>query len=412
MPKVSNPPSALPATTLSGPSSTARILLSREASVIFVLIVLCVMMAASPARAQFFSPRNIQQILLQVGLLSIFAIGETVVIITGGIDLSLGSLIAFSGMLLALTVNALDAHTNLFPLGAVIAALLITLLVCVGLGAWHSALIHRVRLPAFVVTLVSLLVLRSQSLIMNSHQQIPVESRRFPLFDWLANGKIPSEAQMGLPVPVLLLAVIAVAVHIVLTRTRMGRYLYSVGSNEQATELSGVSVAKVKLFAYGISALLGGVAGVLYMGYGGQGDPTAGQSYELYAVAAAVVGGASLNGGQGSIPGTVLGACLLNTIRSVILLTLAQPDLWNDTVVGGVLMLAVLTTVFQSRDSRAFANRRNIWVFALLPAVWLLYRGAKVFIPALEMHPTVAFLFTILVLLIVIYLLPQREKET
>ncbi len=108
----------------------------------------------------------------------------------------------------------------------------------------------------------------------------------------------------------------------------------------------------------------------------------------------------------------MLGACLLNTIRSVILLTLAQPDLWNDTVVGGVLMLAVLTTVFQGRDSRAFANRRNIWVFALLPGTWLAYRLIKIPFPSLELHPTVAFLLVILVLLIVVYLLPQREKAS
>jgi ribose transport system permease protein len=367
-------------------------------------------MSFSPSRSIFFSQRNVHQILLQVGLLSIFAIGETVVIITGGIDLSLGSLIAFSGMLLALMVNALDSHTSLFPLAAVMVGLILTLLTCIGLGAWHSALIHRVRLPAFVITLVSLLVLRSQSLIMNSHQQIPVASKRFPLFDWLANGKIPEGSDSGLPVPILLLAVIGIIVHIILTRTQMGRYLYSVGSNEQATELSGVNVAKVKLFAYGLSALLGGVAGVLYMGYGGQGDPTAGQSYELYAVAAAVVGGASLTGGQGSVPGTILGACLLNTIRSVILLTLAQPDLWNDTVVGGVLMLAVLTTVFQGKDSRAFANRRNIWKVALLPGVWIAFRLLRYVSPSFELHPTAAFLLVIATLLLVIYLLPQREK--
>jgi len=384
--------------------------LSREASVVFVLLLLCAMMAFSSARSTFFSPRNVQQILLQVGLLSIFAIGETVVIITGGIDLSLGSLIAFSGMLLALMVNALDAHTALFPLAAVMVGLILTLLICIGIGAWHSALIHRVRLPAFVVTLVSLLVLRSQSLIMNSHQQIPMEAKRFPLFDWLANGKIPENGTFGLPVPILLLAAIGFAVHLILTRTQMGRYLYSVGSNEQATELSGVNVAKVKLFAYGTSALLGGVAGVLYMGYGGQGDPTAGQSYELYAVAAAVVGGASLTGGQGSVPGTILGACLLNTIRSVILLTLAQPDLWNDTVVGGVLMLAVLTTVFQGKDSRAFTHRRNIWRVALLPAVWIVYRLIQVAYPKAELHPTAAFLLIIAMLLVVIHLLPQREN--
>jgi ribose transport system permease protein len=129
----------------------------------------------------------------------------------------------------------------------------------------------------------------------------------------------------------------------------VGRYLYSVGSNEQATLLSGVNVYKVKLFAYGASALLGGVAGVLWASYGGQGDPLAGQAYELDAVAASVVGGASLAGGQGSVLGTVLGATLLMVIFSAINLTLSSPDLWRGTVVGGVLLFAVLVTALQQR---------------------------------------------------------------
>jgi len=351
MQKVSSPPDAGAATRAPGsPSLVTRILFSRETSVLAVLLILFLAMALSKVRGQFYSPGNLQQILLQVALLSIFAIGETIVIVAGGIDLSLGSLIAFAGMLLAFLVNALDAH--LFTGLAVVLSILLTLVASWAIGAWHTLLIHRIRLPAFVVTLVSLLVLRSQSLVMNHHQQIPVDSRKFPLFDWLANGKIPAHAQFGLPIPLLLLVVVAVAAHFTLTSTRMGRYIYSVGSNEQATELSGVNVFRVKLFAYGVSALLGGLAGILYMGYGGQGDPSAGNSYELDAVAAAVVGGASLSGGQGTILGTVFGACLLNAIFSAILLTLDQPDIWRGTVVGGILLLAVLATALQQRGRR------------------------------------------------------------
>ena len=352
MPKDSNPASPNSPSPLAGPQSSfaARILLSREFSVLFVLLILIIGMAFTPARENFFKIRNVQEIALQAALLSIFAIGETIVIISGGIDLSLGSLIAFSGMVLAFLVNALDAR--LFTGLAVGLAILIMMMASWAIGAWHTLLIHRVRLPAFVVTLVSLLVLKSQSLIMNHHQQIPVEREKFPLFYWLANGKIFPDAAFAIPVPVVILLVIAIAVHLVLTRTRMGRYLYSIGSNEQATMLSGVNVFRVKLFAYGVSALLGGVAGLLYMGYGGQGDPTAGVSYELDAVAAAVVGGASLSGGQGSVSGTVLGACLLNTIFSVILLMLSQPDIWRGTVVGSILLLAVLVTAIQQRRSR------------------------------------------------------------
>lgn len=349
MPKVSNPPDAVPAAGGARPqkSIAAQLLASRETSVLAVLILLIVVMAVSSFRDKFFSPGNVQQMAFQVALLSIFAIGETIVIISGGIDLSLGSLIAFSGMLLAYLVNKFDA--TMFTWGAVALAILATMAASWLIGAAHTVLIQRVKLPAFVVTLTSLLVLRSQSLIMNHHQQIPVDQEHFKLFNVLTNGKLFDGTSYAIPVPVIIMLVVAVAAHLILARTRMGRYLYSVGSNEQATMLSGVDVFKVKLFAYGTSALLGGLAGLLYMGYGGQGDPSAGNSYELDAVAAAVVGGASLAGGQGSVAGTVLGACLLNAILSVILLTLDQPDIWRGTIVGGVLLFAVLATAFQQR---------------------------------------------------------------
>ncbi len=351
MPKVSNPPDSTPLTGGGGPrkSFAAQLLASRESSVLAVLLLLVIGMAFTSVNSKFFSPQNIQQMAFQVALLSIFAIGETIVIISGGIDLSLGSLIAFSGMMLAFLVNTFDTHTHMYTGAAVGLAIAMTLLASWLIGAVHTALIQRVKLPAFVVTLTSLLVLRSQSLIMNHHQQIPVDQDKFPLFNWLTNGKLFEKAQFAIPIPVIIMILVAVAAHLILAKTRMGRYLYSVGSNEQATMLSGVNVFKVKLFAYGTSALLGGLAGLLYMGYGGQGDPSAGVSYELDAVAAAVVGGASLAGGQGSVMGTVLGACLLNAILSVILLTLSQPDIWRGTIVGGVLLVAVLATAFQQR---------------------------------------------------------------
>ena len=349
MPKVSNPPDSAPISGGAGPRKpfVAQLLASRETSVLAVLLLLIVGMAFTSVRVQFFSPENMQQMAFQVALLSIFAIGETIVIISGGIDLSLGSLIAFSGMMLAFLVNRFDSR--MFTGAAVGLAIVSTFLASWLIGATHTVLIQRVKLPAFVVTLTSLLVLRSQSLIMNHHQQIPVDQERFPLFNWLTNGKLFAGAKYAIPIPVIIMIAVAVTAHLVLSKTRMGRYLYSIGSNEQATMLSGVNVFKVKLFAYGASALLGGIAGMLYMGYGGQGDPSAGVSYELDAVAAAVVGGASLAGGQGSVMGTVLGACLLNAILSVILLKLDQPDIWRGTIVGGVLLVAVLATAFQQR---------------------------------------------------------------
>jgi len=230
---------------------------------------------------------------------------------------------------------------------AIALAILGTLLVALAIGSLHATLIHRLRLAPFVVTLASLLILRSQSALMN--QQLPITIHDFPWLLDLANGSVFNESRFPVPKPVIILAVVAIAMSITLSRQRIGRYLYSVGSNEQATELSGVNVFKVKLFAYGMSGLLGGVAGILWASYGGQGDPLAGQAYELEAVAASVVGGASLSGGQGSIAGTVLGATLLYMIFSAINLTLSAPDRWRGTVVGGVLLFAVLVTAFQQR---------------------------------------------------------------
>lgn len=323
----------------------AALLRSRESSVLIVLLVLCLLMPFTGARETFFTQRNVENVLRQVALLSIFAIGETIVIITGGIDLSLGSLIAFAGMLLALLVT--KAAIAMGAAVAIPVAIFGTLLVALLIGGVHATLIHRLALPPFVVTLASLLLLRSQALLMN--HQLPIPINDFPALGYLANGNLFENTPFKLPIPVLILAVVAVVAHIILSRQRIGRYLYSLGGNEQATRLSGVDVYKVKLFAYGASALLGGMAGILWAAYGGQGDPLAGNAYELDAVAAAVVGGANLRGGQGSVAGTLLGATLLHVIFSAINLTLSSPDLWRGTVVGGVLLFAVLVTAFQQR---------------------------------------------------------------
>jgi len=321
------------------------LLKSREIGVVAVIALVCLVMPFTAARGSFFTDRNLLNIARQVALLAIFAIGETVVIITAGIDLSLGSLIAFTGMLTALTVTRLGAS---MAAGVAIAlGVSLTLVVSLLIGGVHATLIHRLQLPPFVVTLASLLILRSQALVAND--QLPVTLEAYPGLLHLANGTLFEGSFLPIPVPVVIMLVLAVVAALVLSYTRIGRYVYSIGSNETATRLSGVNVYGVKLFAYGTSAVLGGIAGVLWAAYGGQGDPLAGQSYELDAVAASVVGGADLMGGRGSVVGTVLGATLLMVIFSAINLTLTKPDLWRGTVVGGVLLLAVLTTALQQR---------------------------------------------------------------
>jgi ribose transport system permease protein len=349
MPPVESSPETTPAPPTgsgAGHLALSRLLRARESSVLIVLALLCLLLAFK-SRDTFYSPGNLQNLALSIALLSTFAIGETVVIITGGIDLSLGSVIAFCGMLLGLSVTRIGESNPGF---AIPAALVITLCAALLIGTLHASLIHRLRLPPFIVTLAALTFFRSQSLVIN--QQMPVPLSKYPALIELVNGRVPITKDFGIPYPALLLVVIAVIVHFILARTKVGRYVYSVGSNEQATRLSGVNVGRVKWFAYGTSALLAGVAGILYAGYGSQGDPLSGQGYELNAVAAAVIGGANLNGGQGSVGGTVLGACLLMVIQNAINLNLQNASRWEGTVVGGVLLLAVLTTALQQRNQR------------------------------------------------------------
>lgn len=349
------PSQPTPNDTVSAPASLSgakaqqsfvrRLLAARESSVFLVLVIIGIGLYLSPGtRDVFYGSGNLQNLSRNIALLSIFAIGETIVIIIGGIDLSLGSLIAFSGMILAYMVTHFAKSS---PGLAIPLAILLTLTISFSIGGLYATLIHRLRLPAFVVTLAALTILRSQALLLNN--QLPITVSDFPFLSYLANGRIPAQGSFAVPVPVIIMAVIAVIAHLILTRTRIGRYVYSLGSNEQATRLSGVNVGRVKLFAYGASAVLGGVAGILYVGYGGQGDPLSGQGYELNAVAAAVIGGANLMGGQGSVMGTLLGATLLQVIITYINLRVDKASLWEGSVYGGVLLLAVLVTAFQQR---------------------------------------------------------------
>lgn len=249
-------------------------------------------------------------------------------------------------MALAAVATKLDAIPATHS-AAIILAIIAALLVGLTIGTIHATLIQRLKLPPFVVTLGALTILRSQSLLMN--RQLPISISQFNFLIYLANGRFPSTGSIQIPIPVWIVGFIALTVHLLLSKSSIGRYVYSIGSNEQATRLSGVNIGRVKLFAYGLSSLLGAVAGILYAGYGGQGDPLSGTGYELNAVAAAVIGGANLAGGQGTIVGTLLGACLLNVILSGINFTLTNPSLWEGTVVGGVLLLAVLTSALQQR---------------------------------------------------------------
>ncbi len=319
-----------------------------EASVLLVilLVVLFMFVTGQPEKAgtkgiweNFRGTDNIDNLLRSIGLQSIFAVGELLVIITGGIDLSVGSLIAFDGMIMGKVMTSMvNGGASVGTATAV--GIVVVLAFSISLGLGHAALIHYLKLPPFVVTLASMSILRTGALIVND--QLPITLQQFDLISYLGNKKLfIAGTGVGLPVPLLILLIVAAAVGLILIKTRIGRQVYAVGSNEEASRLSGVSVFKVRAFAYGSCSALAGVAAILFAGYSNQADPNAGPMFELNAVSAVVIGGAVLTGGRGTVIGTVLGAVLLELLLSVINFKVENANNWRGIIVGGVLLLAV-----------------------------------------------------------------------
>jgi len=300
------------------------------------LLLLCLAIIASSGetRRHFLDPTNLQNLSRQIALLSVFAIGETFVIITGGIDLSVGSVIAFTGVLASHLM--MNAHWGMLP--AVAVGILFAALV----GVLHAVLVAWVNLQPFVASLGTMSVLRSAALLMTSAVPIAVTVEGFTS---LGNG-----TWLGLPVPVwILLATIALGA-VVLHGTIYGKYIYALGSNEEAARLSGINVRGVKVLAYVLCSTLTGLAGVLYAAYTMQGDPMGGVGYELNAIAAAVIGGCNLMGGEGSVLGTLIGASILSVILNGLNLMIKRnASLWEGVMVGTVVIAAVALNAIRAR---------------------------------------------------------------
>jgi ribose/xylose/arabinose/galactoside ABC-type transport system permease subunit len=292
---------------------------------------------------------SVTDIVRQTVMLGIFALGAAVVIIAGGIDLSAGSMIAFSGSICAMTLRAL-APTLLradqpFPVWVIAAACSAALLSGFLVGSLHAWLITVVGLPPFIATLATLVGLRSLSRALVFYvnlgsTQIPIPNENFRA---LANV---------LWVPITICLVLLAAVWLLMSRTVVGRHLYALGGNEAAARLSGIQTDRLKWLAYCLSAMLSSVAGVLYVAQVAGIEPaTLGMGYELNAIAAAVIGGCSLQGGIGSVPGTLLGALFLRVVMDgVAKIIKTSADVYEGLIVGGVVVVAVAFT--QLRQAR------------------------------------------------------------
>ncbi len=284
---------------------------------------------------------NLLNIASQIAVIAILAIGMTMVIITGGIDLSVGSLIALAAVLTARFIRDYAGATDAGTLG-MLAACVCAIGLCGLVGAFSGAMVTLFAIPPFIVTLAMMLVASGLAYILARGQSIYQLPDRFV---WLGLGA----DLLKVPNSVVLMLVLYALAHVMMSRMRIGRYLYAVGGNREAARLSGVPVRRVLLLAYVASALLAGLGGVILASQHKSGSPTYGNMYELYVIAAVVVGGTSINGGEGRMFGTLLGALTIAVIQNGMNLTNVE-SYTQKVVLGLVILGAVLLDKLPQRS--------------------------------------------------------------
>ena len=296
---------------------------------LFLLIVVvgCVVAIMNP---RFLSPINLGNTANLIGLFGLFAIGEGFVIITGGIDLAIGSMFALLGVIF---VDLLVTWQLPWWL-----AVIIVVLGGIVLGAIHGFLVTRLRLQPFIVTLCGLLIYRGVARYYTNDGTAGFEfGQTFPTLEWLTTGRT-----LGVPHSFIVFLAVAAVMAVVLHRSVFGRYLFAVGKNEEAARYSGIRTQRIVAAAYIISGGLAGLSSIYLAMYTRSISPAShGNFYELYAIAAAVLGGCSLRGGEGSILGIVLGAILLQILQNLVNL-LGIPSSLNFAVMGTVILIGVV----------------------------------------------------------------------
>jgi ribose transport system permease protein len=299
-----------------------------------VLVVLIV--ALSILSPYFLSISNFLNILLATSVIGVLAIGATFIISSAGLDLSIGSVVGFAGVVGALAVEQLELPWWTGIIGCLLAGALV--------GAVNGLLVTRAKIPAFIVTLGMLGVARGAALVLTDGKPI------YGLADqlvYLGQGR-----PFGIPAPVIVFLVVAALAHYLLSRTRFGRYTLVIGDNEAAARVTGIPLAAQRLKLYTLSGTLAGLAGLLFMARVNAGDPTAGYNYELTAITAAIIGGTNLFGGRGTVLGTLIGALIMGVLQNGLNL-LAVQSFYQQMAIGAVLILAV----WLDRINRGAAER-------------------------------------------------------
>jgi ribose transport system permease protein len=302
-----------------------------------LVIIFIVFSILSPNFAQ---KENIIGILIATAVNGVLALGVTYVIITSGIDLSIGSVMTLSAVMTGVFITNMGLPVIAGVLGGIV-----TGAVC---GLANGLLISKLKLPPFIATLGVLNIAKGLSLVIS--QLKPIYFNDTPIFNQIAMGSVVGAIISGFDLPnmVLILFGLAIIASLVLTKTVFGRYTFALGSNEEATRLSGVNVTYWKTLVYTLCGAFAGVAGVLMASRLNSAQPSLGQGYELDAIAAAVIGGTSLSGGEGSITGTIIGAFIISTLTNGLRI-LSVPQEWQTVVTGGIVLLAVYFDIIRRR---------------------------------------------------------------
>lgn len=296
------------------------------------LIVLCVII--SVVNSSFLTTNNILNVLRQTSTNLYLALAMTMVIILGGIDLSVGSIIAVVGVVATSSISLLG-----FP---IYIGIILGVLVGVLFGALNGYIVATTVIPPFIVTLATMNIARGAAYVLSDGKPIRVMDFSF---NSIGSGYIGGI----LPTPVLFLLIILIICYLIMNKTKLGRYMYAVGGNPEAAKFSGINIKKVQLFAYTFSGLMAAVAGIVLASRMFSGQPTAGEGAELDAIAAVVLGGTSMTGGKGKIGGTVIGALIIGVLSNGLNL-MGISSFWQYIVKGIVILVAVYIDVLKKRN--------------------------------------------------------------
>lgn len=318
-------------------SNKVAAFLKENMGIIGALLVLCVFLAVFPATSgSFLTSKNIFNVLRQISTNMFLACGMTMVIILGGIDLSVGSIIALSGVLAAGCVSRYN-----LPIAI---ALIVGVLIGLVIGVFNGFVISSTTIPPFIVTLATMNIARGLAKVYTGGSPVRVVTKEW---QFIGAGYVGF-----VPVPVILMIIVLIITALIMNKTKMGRHIYAVGGNAQAAVFSGIKVSRVKFFVHVFSGVMAGLAGIVLASRMYSGQPTAGEGAEMDAIAAVVVGGTSMAGGSGKIGGTIIGALIIGILNNGLNL-LNVNSFWQDVVKGIVILLAVFIDYVKNTKSKA-----------------------------------------------------------